>query len=79
MANTGPYALCRNPMYLATFTISAALGVAVDTLWLVLGSNVALFLYLDKVVVPAEEKFLEKQLGDSYRMYCKEVKRWGLF
>lgn len=79
VANTGPYERCRNPMYWAILAAPAAIGLATDTLWVVVGSVVTMWLYLDKVVVPAEEAFLQKQIGDAYKKYCMEAKRWGLF
>jgi protein-S-isoprenylcysteine O-methyltransferase Ste14 len=79
VANTGPYKRCRNPMYWAVLTIPYAIGFATDTMWVMVGSSVTMWLYLDKVVVPAEEAFLQKQIGDAYKKYCTEAKRWGLF
>ena len=82
VANTGPYERCRNPMYWAILTVpGAAIGIATtDTLWWVMvGSTVTMWLYLDKVVVPTEEAFLQDQIGEAYKQYCTVVKRWGLF
>jgi protein-S-isoprenylcysteine O-methyltransferase Ste14 len=79
VADTGPYAICRNPMYWAILSLPAAVGLATDNAWVVFGSNFLLWLYLHFVVVPAEEKFLLTQLGDPYKKYCASVKRWGFF
>lgn len=79
IANTGPYASCRNPMYWATLSIPGALGVLLDSAWIAFGSTLVLWMYLHWVVVPAEESYLSKQLGESYEKYCASVKRWGFF
>jgi protein-S-isoprenylcysteine O-methyltransferase Ste14 len=79
IADTGPYEKCRNPMYWAILFLPAAVGLMADNAWVVFGSNFILWLYLHFVVVPAEEKFPQTQLGDPYKKYCASVKRWGFF
>lgn len=79
LAVTGPYATCRNPLYWASLALPAALGLLADTAWVAVGSNLALWLYFDCVLVPAEERFLTQQLGEEYVRYCSKVKRWGWF
>ena len=75
VADTGPYSFSRNWMYVALLSLPVALGVALDSAWL-LGSCAMLFAYLDRIVVPAEESFLEKTLGQEYIDYCERVPRW---
>ena len=79
VADTGPYAKCRNPMYMAILALPGIIGFAFDNAWVLFGSNAVLWLYLHLVVVPAEEKFLHKQLGVAYKEYVASVKRWGVF
>jgi protein-S-isoprenylcysteine O-methyltransferase Ste14 len=79
LATTGPYAYCRNSMYCAVLGIPGSLGLMLDSAWVAFGSNLALWMYLHFLVVPAEEKYLSKQLGDVYKKYCTNVKRWGFF
>lgn len=79
VADTGPYRHCRHPMYVALFAVPALVGFASDNFWVAIGSNLVLWFYLDFVVVPAEEKFLMKELGDSYKKYCDSIKRWYIF
>ena len=71
----GPYRYTRNPMYVGAFLIwlgwtifygSAAVLVA----FLVL-SAIILF-----VLVPLEERALERRFGEEYRRYKGEVPRW---
>ena len=79
IANTGPYAHCRNPLYLASLALPAALGLLADTAWVAIGSNLGLWLYFDCILVPAEERFLSRHLEGEYTRYCCNVKRWGWF
>jgi protein-S-isoprenylcysteine O-methyltransferase Ste14 len=79
VADTGPYSKCRNPMYVAIMALPGMIGLAFDNAWVLFGSNALLWLYLHFVVVPAEETFLHKQLGEPYKKYTASVKRWGLF
>lgn len=79
IADSGPYATCRNPMYWALICLPASVGLACDNAWVWIGSTLLLWLYLERIVVPAEETFLQNELGDSYKKYCASVKRWGLF
>ena len=79
IADTGPYAKGRNPMYWALLAVPAMMGLAADNAWVSVGANLVLWLYLHLVVVPAEEKFLQEQLGDDFKKYCATVKRWGFF
>ena len=79
VADTGPYAKLRNPMYVAILAFPGMIGLAFDNAWIALGSNVVLWLYLHFVVVPTEEKFLRKQLGEAYKKYTASVERWGFF
>ena len=79
VVDTGPYKYLRNPMYISVFGIPALIGFATDNFWVAFGSNFAFWLYLQFVVIPAEEKYLLKQLGNSYEKYCASVKRWGFF
>jgi protein-S-isoprenylcysteine O-methyltransferase Ste14 len=72
---SGPYGYSRNPIYLshcviwsgwALFYGSVAVLVGVVVLWAVLAF----------VVVPYEERGLERQLGEAYRQYQQHVPRW---
>jgi hypothetical protein len=75
IADSGPFAYCRNMMYVALVSVPLAASVALDSLWLGL-SAVTLWIYLHFSVVPAEEKFLLEQFGEEYKKYCKLVPRW---
>ena len=75
VASQGPFAWSRNSMYLGLFLAQLSLAVGFDTAWL-LASLVTTMVYLDRVVVPAEELFLSRELGVDYQQYCETVPRW---
>jgi len=71
---SGPYAWSRNPMYVAwTFIYIGAICI-INSVWLLLLLPIALV--LTHFVVLREEKKLEEQLGDSYRDYRQNVRRY---
>jgi protein-S-isoprenylcysteine O-methyltransferase Ste14 len=70
----GPYAVTRNPMYLAGLTLwlgwtffYGSVGILIG--WMVLGMCVSL-------MVRREERALEARFGDIYREYKRTVPRW---
>ena len=75
VARTGPYAVCRNAMYVALAAMPLALALATDSAWLLFAAMGTLA-YTDLIVVPVEEAFLREQLGEDYKRYCTEVPRW---
>ncbi|MGH9430170.1 MAG: methyltransferase family protein [Terriglobia bacterium] len=75
LATSGPYALCRNPLYLGSFLL--AVGFAVAGCYLPLGiALVALFLVIYLPVMHREEAFLRQKFGAEYENY---VARTPLF
>jgi len=71
----GPYALCRNPLYVGTLMIALALFFSFrsPTFGILLLVPVVVYLH---GVVPAEEAYLAEKLGEPYRAYCRAVPRW---
>lgn len=72
---TGPFQISRNPIYLGGIIV--LLGIAI-----LLGSLVTflfpllLFLILDLVYVPIEEREMEALFGTEYIDYKRKVRRW---
>jgi protein-S-isoprenylcysteine O-methyltransferase Ste14 len=75
VCDTGLYAYGRNFMYVALMGVNLASSVALDTAWL-LFSMVGLGAYLHFLVIPAEERMLQKVFGHAYEDYCERVPRW---
>ena len=76
LATSGIYASMRNPMYTGlVFGAVPTLSVVLNSAWPLL-LDPALFLYLGKVVIAAEERLLSTAFGAQYTEYCKRVPRW---
>lgn len=75
LAESGPYSVVRNPLYLGNFLGALGFAFAVEQpiLALVLGGFFAL---LYPAVVAREEADLTRIFGDRYREYCLRVPRW---
>jgi protein-S-isoprenylcysteine O-methyltransferase Ste14 len=68
----GPYAIVRNPIYLAMFGMLIATGLAVST-WqgLILGTIV--FLVGNEIRIRSEEKLLREAFGAKFDEYARRV------
>jgi len=70
----GPYAYMRNPLYVGNIMMYCGVGIMANALspWLV----VAAFVYFAvqySMIVSLEEEFLEREFGDVYLLFKKEV------
>ena len=75
LSTTGPFALCRNPLYLANILITIGFILFAHLWWLVPFFIVyALIRYT--IIVKREEKGLEERFGEEYLSYKKRVRRW---
>ena len=72
---SGPLRFSRNPMYLGALAVGvgAALLAGAWPMWLV---PAALFLLQNFVIIPFEERSMERTFGDAYRHYRLRVRRW---
>ena len=75
LTSTGPYALARNPIYIANTAICLAVTVASEALWMlpITFLNCCLVFHF---VVKHEEQNLLKKYGDQYAEYLQQVPRW---
>ena len=75
IVRSGPYRFSRNPIYLAFSLV--ALGVACwrNSVWL-LGTLAAAVGEMSFVVIPREERYLERRFGAEYRELKARVRRW---
>jgi len=75
IVETGPYRFTRNPIYLGMILGLIGLGVAFDTLWLLI-VLVPFVIVIRYGVVAREEAYLDRKFGDGYRVYRSRVRRW---
>jgi protein-S-isoprenylcysteine O-methyltransferase Ste14 len=75
IVRTGPYRFSRNPIYLAFSLLQLGIAIWVNSVWLIatLLAAVALMAF---VVIPREERYLERKFGADYLDYKRSVRRW---
>jgi hypothetical protein len=72
LTDTGPYGICRNPLYLGSFLISAGLVIASRNIFILL----YFIVFFPLAYIPAilgEEGFLAGKFGESYFAYKKKT------
>ncbi len=75
IVKTGPYAISRNPIYLAMIVGYVGIALMADVLWFWF-TLPALVWYLRYYVIPREEAYLTRVFSMSYMNYCRKVRRW---
>jgi protein-S-isoprenylcysteine O-methyltransferase Ste14 len=74
----GPYAITRNPVYLAEAGIALGIAMMSRMPWLVLATAVA-FAIVTALVIEWEEVTLRLKFGTAFEEYCEAVPRWFSF
>jgi protein-S-isoprenylcysteine O-methyltransferase Ste14 len=74
---TGPFSYVRNPLYVGNILMYVGVGIMAGALspWLVLSAAVY-FIFQYSMIVSLEEEFLEKEFGEAYAEYRKNVPRF---
>ena len=75
LITTGPYSICRNPLYIGTFFLAVGAGLCFENLLmlaLVIGTIVPAHL----IVTRMEETHLEQIFTDEYREYKQKTPRY---
>src|SRR5688572_29146062 len=75
LVTDGPYRFTRNPMYLGMACLYVGIIFAFGLMWGLLCLPIVL-LAIDRLVVAREEPYLERAIGDEYRAYKSDVRRW---
>jgi protein-S-isoprenylcysteine O-methyltransferase Ste14 len=71
----GPYAVTRNPMYVALVLLTAGSGLWLNTWWAFV-LLVPAVLVIDRYVIRREEAYLLRRFGAGYDAYTRRVRRW---
>jgi protein-S-isoprenylcysteine O-methyltransferase Ste14 len=74
VTTTGPYALCRHPLYLGHLLITTGFCVAGNNAWLAL-AVMPLFFVIFIPTMEQEETALADKFGQTYRDYMDETPR----
>jgi protein-S-isoprenylcysteine O-methyltransferase Ste14 len=75
IVRAGPYRFSRNPIYLAFSLLHLGIAAWVDSLWLLL-TLVPAAVLMSLVVIPREERYLERRFPSEYPAYRATVRRW---
>lgn len=75
LISSGPYSLCRNPLYLGTCLMALAIALYMESVTFAGGLAVTSLFYLG-VTVRDEERRLRERFGDAYVRYCEDVPRF---
>jgi protein-S-isoprenylcysteine O-methyltransferase Ste14 len=75
IVRTGPYRFSRNPIYVSFILLVLGLSVWLNNLWLLV-TLVPAVGFIRAVVIPREERFLERNFHEQYASYKASVRRW---
>ena len=75
LLTSGPFQFSRNPLYVALALTLIAMGVFLDSVW-VLASVLVLVFALNHFIIPVEEARLREIFGGQYTAYADRVRRW---
>lgn len=71
----GPYRFTRNPMYLAQTLLYLGFAALFGFGWTALLLPLPMA-FLDRFMIPFEERRLQEVFGQTYVDYCARVRRW---
>jgi len=71
----GLFKYTRNPMYVGIELFLCGIALMIGT-WPFLCVPAAMFLILQLIFIPWEEKIMERLFGQEYNEYRKRVRRW---
>ena len=75
IVQSGSYRFSRNPIYLAFSVLVLGIACWLNSIWL-LGTLSAAVSLMGLVVIPREERYLERRFGAEYLEYKAKVRRW---
>lgn len=74
----GPFALSRNPIYVANTLLVGGLGLVFGIAWLVIAALLGALL-TQKLAIEREERHLAARFGADWQAYAAQTPRWLLF
>ena len=75
LVTTGPYSLCRNPLYLFSWMIGVGVGLCTETVTPPIVIGIVLLL-LYRVQIKREESHLSRTYGAAYESYAATTPRF---
>ena len=74
VTTSGPYAFCRNPLYLGSLLMGVGSTLAVRSYWLTGGITI-IFIIFHLITIAYEESRLAIRYGEPFKEYCAHVPR----
>ena len=74
LVTTGPFAYCRNPMYLGLLVFMTGLALSLQS-WPALAITAVMAVWFHRRILRDEER-LKERFGQPYLDYIARVKRW---
>ena len=75
IVRSGPYRFSRNPIYVSFVLLVLGLSFCLDDAWLLVTVLPAIAV-MSLVVIPREERFLDRNFPEQYSGYKATVRRW---
>lgn len=75
LVENGAFRYSRNPMYVGFVAILLAIAIALASLPYLIAALV-MFFYLDRYIIPREERYMKSVFTEDYQAYCNKVRRW---
>lgn len=75
LVTSGIYGITRNPMYVGVTLVLCAWAFFLGCLWTLIGPAVFVA-YTTRFQIAPEEHMLAVKFGETYRSYCRRVRRW---
>ena len=75
LITSGPFALCRNPLYVGNLLLWAGFTVWSGLLWM-LPITLGVFLLYYRSIIDWEEALLTERFGEAYTRYVDDTPRW---
>ncbi len=75
LVTAGPFAYCRNPLYVGNFLVVIAFALMSGQL-IALPIMLLLWLLTHRPTVACEEEILREKFGEEFDEYCDRVPRW---
>lgn len=72
LVTTGPYAVCRHPLYALWILLIVPAVAAFLASWLVLTASAFMYV-VTRITTRHEEAYLEQRFGEAYRQYKRRV------
>jgi|APSaa5957512535_1039671.scaffolds.fasta_scaffold116847_2 protein-S-isoprenylcysteine O-methyltransferase Ste14 len=75
LVTNGLYRWSRNPIYAGFCLFNLGIGIATNSLWIIL-TVIPGAILVYHIAIKKEERYLEEKFGEEYKAYKRQVRRW---